>query len=187
MKREHLIFILVLSLATNNLFAQTNIPAKKYIVSLDAASQKDIDVIASYNMRDAVACPPEYANIISNTNLFTLAEQQLLNEARLSVTNHSGSGPTIRHVRNKGGDGYDLYDFGNPSSHQEYQFIQIKHGVRDGVYVEMLGDHCENWMRYSNGMAVDKWLIWNYDGSKLLLWANFKKPYNIQKFERRFP
>jgi hypothetical protein len=173
---------LALLFNANNLFGQTNHPAKKHIIGFDVASQKNIEVIANGTFNDQVPFPPEYTNIISNTNLFTLAEQQLLNEARLSVTNHSGSGPTIHHVINKAGDGYDVYDKGFPGNHQEYRFVQLKHGTNDGLYVEMRDDHCRQWLRYSNGMAVDKWLMWNPNQPELILWVRFKEPYNISKY-----
>jgi hypothetical protein len=190
MKLKQLILVLGLLIATNNLFAQTNHPAKKFIGSYDAASQSNVDVIASGNMNDAVPCPPEYTNVISNTNLFSPAEQQLLKEAQSYLTNNTYSGPIIHHVRDKSGVGYDLYDDGLATgsgyggvvvgSH-EYSFIQIKNGVNDGLKVEIENDHCVQWLCYSNGWAVDKWLQWAPYGNKLILWAKFNEPFDIDR------
>ncbi|HUB87591.1 MAG TPA: hypothetical protein VMB22_06835 [Verrucomicrobiae bacterium] len=223
----------------NSIANGTNEPAKKTISGFDAASQSNIDVIASGNMDDEVPCPPEYANVVSNTNLFTLDEQKLLNgipSGYENVTTNSGppgtvlvglynrnrnksgraywnayfqftnSGvrdeavfmfgtvATVHHIRNKAGDGFDLNIGGRAldSDHigtgvLEYSFCEIKHNVRNGLSVYMHGDHCMQWMCYSNGMAVDKWLDWSADGSKLILWAKFKKPYDISKYELPSP
>jgi hypothetical protein len=193
-KLQYLILVLAFSFAANNLFGQTNHPAKKVIGSYDAASQSNVDVIASGNMDDAVPCPPEYTNVISNTNLFTPDEQQLLKEAQLYLTNNTYSGPIIHHVRDKSGNGYDLYDGGlatgsgfggvGGGSH-EYWFIQIKDGVNDGLKVEIEHDHCVQWLCYSNGWAVDKWLQWSAYGNKLILWAKFKEPFDIDRTHNR--
>lgn len=78
MKLERQILILGLMFVATGLFGQAVRPEKKVISSFDAASQSNVDVIASGNMDDAVPCPPEYTNVISNTNLFTLGEQKLL-------------------------------------------------------------------------------------------------------------
>lgn len=175
-------------LSVSFLFGQTNQPATRHIIGLDITSQRNIEVIANGVNGDLVPCPSEYTNIITNTNLFTLSEQQLLNEARLSVTNHSGSGPTIHHVVNKAGDGYDVYDYGFPDGfpiRQGYRFVQLKHGTYDGLYVEMEDEHCRQWLRYSNGMAVDKWLVWHPNHSNLILWAKFKEPYDISKYRTK--
>jgi len=190
MKLKYFIFIFCLSFATSNLFGQTNHSAKKTIGSLNAASQSNIDVIASGNMDDAVPCPSEYTNIISNTNLFTPDETKLLKEISFNLSTNSTQRGIVK-VRDKAGDGYDLYDAGNESdsgfgggSGRNYWFQQIKHGVKDGLWVEVIhDDHCERWMRYSNGMAVDKWLEWTAYGNKLMLWAKFKEPYDISRFQ----
>jgi hypothetical protein len=239
MKLKYFIVVFCLSVATSNLFGQTNHPAKKIIRSLNAASQNNIEVIASGNMDDEVACPPEFTNIISNTNLFTLDEQKLLNEtlsnyinvrsniapigsvlvsyratplrvywgtnwqwvSHFQFTNSdlsdevSQGGDLFRHkVRNKAGDGFDFNivpdmprdsGFGGGSGPEGW-FQQIKHGVKDGLSIEIVhGDHCSQWMRYSNGMAVDKWLIWDANKPDLILWAKFKEPYDISRFQNK--
>ena len=60
----------------------------------------------------------------------------------------------------------------------EFWFHQIKHGVYDGLDVHIIrGENCVEWMRYSNGMAIDKWLYWSPYGDKLMIWAKFKKSH----------
>jgi hypothetical protein len=224
-----------------HLIGEANHPAKKFIASLNRASQRNIEVIAAGD-GDFVPCPPEYADVISNTNLFTLNEQTLLKEIPLKygkVTTNSGptgsvlvsykrwpvqwrenriwfwaarfqftnsvawddvtpGGGMLHHkIRNEDGDGYDLdYDTYNDGESDgggyaggggaSFRFHQIKHGVQDGLDVVMdHGDHCVQWRRYSNGMMVDKWLYWSPDGNTLMLWAKFKEPYDISKYQNK--
>jgi hypothetical protein len=97
-------------------------------------------------------------------------------------------------IRNKNSDGYDIgYDtynngesvgsgYGGPGG-ANFWLHQIKHGVYDGLYVEIdHGEHCVQLMRYSNGMAVSQWLYWSPYDNKLMIWAKFKKPYDISKY-----
>ena len=87
-------------------------------------------------------------------------------------------------VRNKDGDGYDIEylgktlgsGYGGPGG-ASFWFHQVKHGVYDGLSVQIEhGDHCRDWIQYSNGLAVDKWLGWAPHDNKLGLWLKFKKP-----------
>lgn len=221
-------------LVVENLFGQTNNLPKKFLPEFDASSQSNVDVIAS-GFRDEVPCPPEYTNVISNTNLFTFEEQQLISYItqtysdetsntvpagsvmvsfkatpiptswgtnwdwvkRLQFTNSdltdeiTPGGDLYRHkVRNKDGDGYDFNidptaprtsAYGGGSG-PEFWLQQIKHGVKDGLFVSIVhGDRCSQWMRYSNGWAVDKKLYWDPYDNKLMIWAKFKEPFDIDK------
>jgi hypothetical protein len=204
----------------------------------DAASLSNVEVIASGG-NDEVPCPPEYTNVISNTNLFTADEQELLNYitqtygdetsnsvppgsvmvsfkatpvqtswgthwdwvARLQFTNSdltdeiTPGGDLYRHkVRNRAGDGYDFnIDPTAPRSSAygggsgpDFWFQQMKRGVKDGLFVEVVhGDHCQQWMRYSNGWAVDKKLYWDPNYNKLAVWAKFKEPFDIDRTHDR--
>jgi len=220
-------------------FGETNCHGNKVMPLLDAESQSNLEVIVNGG-DDKQSCPPELTNTISNTNLFTLEEQQLLKsipvlyghvtptsgppgtvpvhlgwldrwlgKVRFQFTNsdmqdelmvHHGRlfGPHI--IRNKTGNGYDIYDgpyadnssaYGGPGI--SFMLIQIKHGghhgvypgVYNGLYVQIQGEHCIQWMRFSNGMAVDKWLYWDPDGTNLDIWAKFKEPYDYMKYSRR--
>jgi hypothetical protein len=64
-----------------------------------------------------------------------------------------------------------------------FWLIQYKHGVPDGLRINILDDHCEQWMRFSNGLAVDQWLWWDSSG-KLLVRVKFKAPYDYLKHSR---
>lgn len=77
--------------------------------------------------------------------------------------------------RTKSGDGYDVsfYDRGVIES-----FRQFKHGQLDGLWADFDGDHCSAWMRFSNGKAIGKWLVWNRTGS-LYMEAEFKQPFDF--------
>jgi len=48
---------------------------------------------------------------------------------------------------------------------------------------DYFGDHCEQWMRFSNGLAVDQWLwvgfLWEIIGLD-----KFKAPYDYLKHSR---
>ena len=232
MKPEIHTLILVLLLSTSNLFCQTNYLAKKITGGLDDPSQSNVEVLVS-GMADARPCPPEYTNVISNTNLFTPDEQELLSKipieygyvttnsgppgsilvsyetwpiltewgtnwqwvARFQFTNSGFSdevrpgGELFRHkVRNKAGDGFDLGIIPNPPENSgfgggggpEYWIHQIRHDVKDGLFVGVEhGNRCSQWMRYSNGMAVDKQLFWDPNYPRLILWKKFTQPYDI--------
>jgi hypothetical protein len=225
---------LCLAIVTGELLGQTNSPSRKLLFGFDAASQTDVDVIAS-GARDEVPCPPEYTNVLSNTNLFTRDEQKLLDEIALVYGNETSNsvpagsvmvdfhatpmptswgtnwlwvahlkftntdltdeitpgGDLFRHkVRNKDGDGYDFNitptlfhprSYGEESG-PEFWFQQIKHGVKDGLYVNVIpGGHCTKWMQFSNGWAVDKKLCWAAGSGELTVWAKFKKPFDIDR------
>src|ERR1035437_9498622 len=235
MKINHLILVAGLLLVAGNLFGPGSLSARETMLIHYGACRSNIDLIASGSFDDEVPCPPEYTNIISNTNLFTQEEQRLLNEIPVkygNVTSNSGpagsvlisyratpvsqnwgtewlwlsrfqltnsdltdevspGGDLLRHVvRNKAGDGFDLNinpnepgssSFGGGSGPM-YWFKQVKHGVKDGLSVEIVhGDHCSSWMRYSNGMAVDKWLGWDPNKPYLIIWTKFKQPCDIDK------
>jgi len=79
-----------LLIVTGNLWGQTNNPSKKLLQEIDAASQSTIDVSAS-GFGDEVPCPPEYTNVISNTNLVTEDEQKLLNDIMLTYSDETSN------------------------------------------------------------------------------------------------
>jgi hypothetical protein len=238
MKQKALILVLALLLSTSNLLCQTNHPAKRIIGNPGNTGQNGVQVIVS-GMADAVPCPPEYNNVISNTNLFTPDEQELLNRIPIEygyVTSNTGptgsilvsheawpmltewgtnwewvtrfqftnsdfldevrpGGDLLRNkVRNKAGDGFDLNIIRNrPGSSgfgggdgPDYWFQQIKHGVKDGLFVEVEnGDRCMQWIRFSNGMAVDKELFWDANHPRLILWKKFTEPYDIDGIHKK--
>jgi hypothetical protein len=95
MKLRYAIFVLSLFLV-NNVLAQTNKTYHKTIPFLDRDSQSNIVVI-----ENGVHPHPgslKYTNLISNTNLFTLAEQELIGEIYVkykNVTTNSGPPGTV--------------------------------------------------------------------------------------------
>ena len=91
MKRINIISGLILLLAAN-LFGQTSQRMQGLIWFLDPDSQTNLVVIRDGNR--SLPCPPQYTNLLSNTNLFTPAEQKLLQEVMLKYKNiTTNSGP----------------------------------------------------------------------------------------------
>jgi hypothetical protein len=91
MKLERLVLFLSVVFLTGNLFCQPNPSAKKLLPGFDAASQSNVEVIANGTFENEVPCPPEYTNVISNTNLFTPDEQRLLNDIVLNYGNEESN------------------------------------------------------------------------------------------------
>jgi len=218
-----LIILIILGLSllfsAGNLFGQTNQAKQPLIDTLDSDSQTNIVVIRNGGW-PLPPCPSKYTNLISNTNLFSSAEQKLLLEIPLKYQNvTTNAGPlgsvltalnkdinghwvasfqyTNSDARdevtfgawksakflNKSGDGYGVnmdYMVGK-SAESIVLFCQLKHGMTDGLLADYYDNgHCLSWMRFSNGMAVGKWLEWNSDGG-LRLEVEFKTPYDFQK------
>jgi hypothetical protein len=209
------IIIFGLLLITDSLSGQTN----PIIPELDAASQGKLIVIVA-NAHDKQPCPPDYTNLLSNTNLFTLDEQLLLNEIpmkygnvttdvgplgsvllrtrsdgrdsqviRFQFTNSDayddvtfGGGLPIHRIRNQMGEGYDLV--GDAQSY--FNFRQVRQGKYNGLVVDIDISHsrCMSWMCFSNGMAVDKWLQWDFGGD-LIREVKFKEPYDFFRYSRK--
>jgi hypothetical protein len=80
--------------------------------------------------------------------------------------------------RTSTGDGYDIDT--DMRDGTVLNFRQIKGGEVDGLFVSFYFDHCESWMRFTNGMAVGKWFVWGA-GNTLLIEAEFKAPYDCLK------
>jgi antitoxin component YwqK of YwqJK toxin-antitoxin module len=156
--------------------------------------------------------------VLSNTNLFTRAEQKLMAEirekfknvttntapagTRLTGTNKSyvfldPQDSTLRHYQYensgdyveilftdydgkgekakvaffvaKNGDGYEMLFDGT--------FRQFKNGQLDGLWIDCEDGHCAALMRFVNGKAVGKWLMWNRGGDEYME-ADFEKPFD---------
>jgi hypothetical protein len=94
-------------LLTASLFGQTKQAKQSLIDFLEADSQTNIIVIR--NGEVSQPCPPKYTNLISNTNLFSPAEQKLLKEIPLkykNVTTNSGPQGSVLASLNKDTNGY---------------------------------------------------------------------------------
>ncbi|MEI6078307.1 MAG: hypothetical protein WCS94_22195 [Verrucomicrobiota bacterium] len=120
-------------LLTANLFGQTNQAKQPLIDFLDPDSQTNIIVIK--NGDTSWPCPPQYTNLLSNTNLFSPAEQKLLRGVRLkyeNVTTNSGPPGSVLASLNKDTNGYwvALFQYTNSDVQDEITFgwkITAKH------------------------------------------------------------
>jgi hypothetical protein len=80
--------------------------------------------------------------------------------------------------RTKSGDGYDVSD-ANAHGGFPIKFQQIKHGIADGLLVELYdSDHCDCWMRFADGKAV-KWFVGKGNN---LLEIRLKTPLDYYKY-----
>lgn len=244
MKQQRLFvyFSLFSVFSVNNLFGQVNVDIEQPMPAVFIANQPFDSIPNQYtNLAKMISsgfvsegrtnitivistpqsCPPEYTNTISNTNLFSPAEQILLTELPLKykdvTTNsppkgsiftgmdksanpffmegftigrfqHTNSEAQVKvfftemnngngigaSFRNKAGDGYEVL-FNNDVI---AGFRQFKHGQLDGLWADFDGGRCSSWMRFSEGKAVGKWLVWNRTGS-LYMEAEFKAPYDF--------
>ena len=104
MKLLQLILGLSLLFSNINLFGQTNREQLLKIVfpSLPLELQDNIIVLAGLmdasNREQSMPCPPAYTNLLSNTNLFSPAEEQWIKEVALkykNVTTNSGPAGTV--------------------------------------------------------------------------------------------
>jgi hypothetical protein len=89
-KLRHIILGIVLLYSVESLFSQTNQAGRFYIPYLDEESQSNVIVAISGTGQ---LCPLEYTNTVSNTNLLTSIEQNLIQEIFVkykNVTTNSG-------------------------------------------------------------------------------------------------
>lgn len=96
MKLQCLIFSISLLFAVGNLIGQTNRSERLIFPFLSIENQSNVTVSA--DMNHPRPCPLELTNLISNTNLFSLAEQKKLREITLkyqNVTTNSGPAGTV--------------------------------------------------------------------------------------------
>jgi hypothetical protein len=189
-----------------------------------AALSNDAKSNMVFTVNTPKPCPLEYTNIISNTNLFSLAEQKLLAEIPLeykNMTTNSGPSGTVfvgfgtlnspiadgisisqfRYTnsnaqlkmffysletpteivvsfRTKSGDGYDALFSSLGMTNGGIFLRQFKQNQLDGLWVDFKGDHCADCLRFKDGKAIGKWLVWNQTGS-LYMEAEFKQPYDF--------
>lgn len=163
-------------------------------------------------------CPPEYTNVISNTNLFSPSERELIKAVPFkfkNVTVNSAPEKTVcvgtnnsyallsgvflirRYQYTNSGDQVEVIFYNAPSSKERaigvsfrtklgdgYEelfnqtFRQFKHGRLDGLWVDFDRGHCAAWMRFKDGKAFGKWLVWDRTGS-LYMKMEFKEPYDF--------
>jgi hypothetical protein len=98
MRLRNIIIKVSLIFCVGKIFGQTNQADRLLIPFLDDESQSNIIVTVSDLDGDGQPCPMEYTNLISNTNLFSVAEQKLLTEIPFKykdVTTNSGPAGTV--------------------------------------------------------------------------------------------
>ena len=107
-----------------------------------------------------------------------------------------GGGVLIR-VRNKANDGYNVA-FNCTRGGTLLSFWEVKQNLINGLFItfddnrpqgmtwdyklaNFDGSHLEEYRRYTNGMVFGKYLMWNPQSGNLLVEANFKEPYDLEK------
>jgi hypothetical protein len=193
MKLTTIIFGLLLS--ASSLFGQTNQTKQPLIDFLDPDSQTNIIIIR--NGKGSPPCPPQYTNLVSNTNLFSPAEQKLLQEVVLkykNVTTNSGPPGSILASLNKDTNGYWVarFQYTNSEMQDEVTFgIEkvAKHlnksGDGYGVSMDyMLGRSAESIFNFcqlkhgvKDGLSVDY-----YDNGHCLTWMHFSNDMAVGKW-----
>ncbi|MCW5551584.1 MAG: hypothetical protein KIS67_05380 [Verrucomicrobiae bacterium] len=113
--------------------------------------------------------PLKYKNVTTNTGPLGTVLVALTNSAKgwaatFQYTNADAreeitfAGMKIAKFRTKAEDGYDV----DLSRRDEFtlNFRQIKGGAVHGLFVSFYEGRCASWMRFENGKAVGKWLLW---------------------------
>jgi hypothetical protein len=143
--------------------------------------------------RELEAIPLKYQHVTTNTGpvgtrLVTLTNAPLGAVAVFQHTNFEASEEigfsSIKSVRFRTGtgDGYDVHL--NPRSNAIINYCQVRSNVVDGLLVSFFDARCVTWMRFVNGKAVGKWIVWGTEG-ELLIEAEFKEPYDFFKHSRQ--
>jgi len=57
----------------------------------------------------------------------------------------------------------------------------------DGLWVDFLNNTLQTYMRYTNGLVIGKFLMWNPLNNRLIIEAEFKEPYDMEKHRIQFP
>jgi hypothetical protein len=111
-------------------------------------------------------------------------------------------GNTAR-FQGKDGDGY-IVGFGNEAAHVGMVFEETKFGVANGLHVDcidiqkVVGEegivpsefarvHVATYRHMTNGLAIGKFLMWNPGNNNLILKAEFKEPYDLNKNRVSYP
>jgi hypothetical protein len=117
--------------------------------------------------------------IIHKTNEQWVARFQYTNsEAQEEV--RLGNGIAMRYFT-KTGDGY-IVGIGNSGGDLGLRLFQIKQrGVLDGLQVDFVNNRLQLYMHYTNGKAIGKYFMWNPRNGNLILEAEFKEPYDLEK------
>ena len=248
MRIRQFLAILSLLLINRAVFAQGLSNARLYIPFLDTVSQSNVAVTVSDFFGNGERCPTQYTNLLSNTNLFTEHDKELIHDVLLkyrNVSTNSGppgsklidlsktncivpvvkltnsywravfeytnsgaqdelifidSGITAR-FQKKNGDGY-IVGLRRLDGVLSYLVEQTRWGKGEGLNVEFNDirettdsaerapenfeeNHVTSWRRMTNGDIIGKWFVWNPENNNLILAAEFKMPYNLEKHRIR--
>jgi hypothetical protein len=100
---------------------------------------------------------------------------------------------------NTSGEGYNVFFVGTGNGTM-LQYIERKGGVRNGILAEfedmqwqgtnwdfrradfITNSHLVEYRQYTNGMVFGKYLMWNPRNNDLFLEADFKQPYDFEKY-----
>ena len=100
--------------------------------------------------------------------------------------------------RNKSDDGYNVY-FNWVGGGTTLRFMEVKQGLINGLFAEFVDLHQQGttwdyklasfddgrlteYRQYTNGMVLGKLFMWNARNGNLLVQAEFKEPYNWNKY-----
>lgn len=121
-------------------------------------------------------------------------------QSRFQYTNSAGCEQEIigshafsAKYRDKRGSGYNIW-IGDIGGGSMLQFSQVSRHTVNGIYLELdnngtsadllknpFADRLAEYRKYTNGMVIGKYLAWRPESGNLILEADFKKPYNLEK------
>jgi hypothetical protein len=245
MKLQHSLLIICLINVAGIVFGQTNQTERLLIPFLDKETQSNV-IVTVCDFSKGQPCPTEYANVISNTNLFTSEEQKTISEVFVkyrNVTTNSGPPGTVlaslyktnnvvkamgriftnefwtanfqytnfeareeirfgggfsAKFRNKANNGYNVV-FTRTGGGTLLTFGEVKQDLTSGLFVRFEDNypqgitwdyklarfndsHLEEYRHYTNKMVVGNFLMWNSQNGNLMLKADFKEPYDFEKY-----
>jgi hypothetical protein len=178
MKIRYLIFELSFLICASNLFGQSKNTEKLVFPLLTIECQSNIIVTA--DLDHPKPCPPEYTNLLSNTNLFSLAEQTKLDEITRKyknvTTNSTPAGSVFRQWALRRRLGVELtsistwvevtntfqvacFTYTNSDANEEMAFFddneidaRFRTQAGDGYDVYMLDDAIVKYQEYRSGL-----------------------------------
>jgi hypothetical protein len=200
-----------------------------YIIELDERSQSN--VVVQVSVDPPQPCPLKYTNVLSNTNLFTPAERELIRAIPAKyepVTTNSGPPGTVliglARAFFNWGDGLEgvlaHFAYTNSAAREEIAFFgsrekvvkyqskpgcgyyaqlvdnslcayqEFRDGKLNGLFTAFYQNNCDMWLRFTNGNALGKFLIWGRRGpgepppSGLAVEAEFRQPYDFLKYQQ---
>lgn len=77
----------------------------------------------------------------------------------------------------KSGDEY----FSNMRGDSMLALGQINQGVANGLFAAFENNHLISYQHFTNGIAIGKYFVWDPRNNNLMLEAEFKEPYDLEK------